>query len=506
MYLLNPQQLRALDAATLRAEDITSLDLMERAAREMLRYFLAHHPDRQRPIIVFAGPGNNGGDGLALARLLSGEGYADLSVYLFNTKNALSPDCGTNAQRLREECPDVPLTEIQQQFETPTFRPGTLIIDALFGIGLSKPLTGGYAALVVLINAAQLEVVSLDMPSGLMAEDNTLNSPSAIVRATTTLTIGHPKLALLLDDCQDYCGTVRLLDIGLTREPLGEMQLPYRISEHAEIRPLLGQRPPHGHKGTFGHALLVAGSYGMAGAAILSARACLRSGVGKLTVHTPPCNNDILQVAVPEAVLHHDSDPRITTAAVPADPFSAVAVGPGIGTDPRTALALIEQARHTVVPLLLDADAINILGSHKGWMPQVPRGTIFTPHPGEMRRLGNRRDDSYSLLLEAIETARRGAFFVILKGHRTAICTPSGQVYFNPTGNSGLATAGSGDVLTGILLALLAQGYEREAACRLGVYLHGLAGDIAARTLGEHSLTAHDIVQYLPQAFLQLEK
>lgn len=497
--------MKELDAYTIQEEEIESVELMERAANSAALFISGKYRDHERPIIIFSGPGNNGGDGLALARLLHKEGYKDIHAYLFNTNNSLSEDCQKNAERLQQECPEVLFTEVQQQFEAPELNKGQLIVDALFGTGLNKPLGGGYAALIRLINGAKADVVSLDMPSGLMCEDNTYNSPSAIVRATVTLTFGLPKLALILADSQCYTGDVYVLDILLNEKKIEETNCPYEITEGHDILAMLKSRPTYGHKGTFGNALLIAGKHGMAGAAVLAAKACLKAGAGKVTVHTPERNNDILQIAVPEAVLDFDEDEKIFTSTVHTQGFQAMAIGPGLGTDKRTALAFIEQTSHTDIPLLIDADGINILGGHKGWIPQIPAKTIFTPHPKEMQHLGICNTDSYSTLLEAMNMARQHHFYICLKGHYTAVCTPEGKVYFNPTGNSGMATAGSGDVLTGIILALMAQQYAPEQACRLGVFIHGLAGDLAAAELGEHSLTATDIINYLPAAFRTLK-
>lgn len=507
MIIPNSRQIKELDELTIEQQGITSLDLMERAAQCATLCILSYFSERERPVVIFAGPGNNGGDGLAIARLLSKQhGYRDVSVYLFNTNKSLSEDCQANAERLKSECPEVNFTEVVQQFEAPQLTASTLIIDALFGIGLNKPLEGGYAALVNLINASKSPVVSIDMPSGLMAEDNTCNPPQAIVHADMTLTFGLPKLAQLLADNQRFTGSVRLLDIGLVKPKADAAEYPYRIVDRQLVKSLLKKRPPYGHKGTFGNALLIAGQYGMAGAAVLAAKACLRAGVGKVTVHTPTRNNDILQVSVPEALLDHDADDSVFTTPVSADRYQALAIGPGLGTDRRTGIAFIEQVRHTPVPLIVDADAINLLADHRGWIGQLPVHTILTPHPGEMRRLGACNADSFSLLVEALNMSRQLGCYIVLKGHYTAVCTPSGQALFNPTGNSGMATAGSGDVLTGILLALCAQGYSQANACILGVYLHGLAGDLAAQELGEYSLTASDIIDHLPQAFLQLQR
>lgn len=504
MKLLNAHQLKELDANTIQSREINSIDLMEEAAQQVALFVTQHYSPGTKDIVIFAGPGNNGGDGLALARLLATAHYSNIQVFLFNTNNSLSADCATNADRLRVECPQVAFTEVQQKFEAPELSANTLIIDALFGTGLHKPLSGGYAALVKFINASQTEVLSIDMPSGLMCEDNTFNSPSSIVRATHTLTIGLPKLALILADNQAYTGQMHVLPLKFDEDFLNNITTPYHLTHQSDVQGLLKQRPAFGHKGTFGNALLIAGKYGMAGAAVLAAKACLKSGVGKVTVHTPIKNNDILQTAVPEAILSHDESEQIFTNTENADFFDAVAIGPGIGTDKRTALAFIEQVSHTNGPLLIDADGINILGGHKGWISQVPANAVFTPHTKEMQRLGICNTDSYSTLLEAVNMAKQHGFYICLKGHYTAVCTPQGHVYFNTTGNSGMATAGSGDVLTGIILALLAQQYATEAACRLGVYLHGLAGDLAANDLGEHSVTASDLIAYLPKAFKAL--
>lgn len=505
MKIPNARQMKELDAYTIQNEKINSLDLMERAAREVA-LFINHSYDTAKPITIFAGPGNNGGDGLAVARLLSQKGFQNVSVFLFNTNNSLSDDCKANAERLKEDCPNVSFTEVQQQFEAPKLESDTLVIDALFGTGISRPLSGGFAALIKFINGVGAEVISIDMPSGLMCEDNTLNSPSAIIKAHITITIGLPKLSLLLADNQQFVGQLHVAHIPMAYEEIDETEVNYSITECWEAMNMLKERSTFGHKGTFGNALLIAGRYGMAGAAVLTAKACLRMGVGKVTIHTPRLNNDILQIAIPEAILLHDESERIFTTPVKSYNFQATAIGPGIGTDKRTALAFIEQASHTSCPLVIDADGINILGDHKGWISQIPPYTIFTPHPKEMQRLGICNADSYSTLLEATNMAKLHKFFIILKGHYTAVCCPDGKVYFNPTGNSGMATAGSGDVLTGIILALIAQGYSQETACRLGVYLHGLAGDIAAEQLTEYSITASDLIVYLPHAIKELQK
>lgn len=503
MKIPTARQMSELDQYTIQAENIASIDLMERAAMAVADELLSRYAATM-PVVVFAGPGNNGGDALVVARRMAHSGY-HVTCYLFNIDGHLSEDCRRNRERLQEEAKTVEFFEVNSQFEPPTLTENTLVIDGLFGTGVNKPLTGGFASLVKFINASDAVVVSIDVPSGLMCEDNTYNVRAHIIQADLTLTFQLPKLALILPDLQTFVGELKILPIGLSEEGMARIDTPYQIVEKEDISRLIRHRDAFAHKGTFGHGLLVAGRYGMAGAAVLAARACLRSGIGKVTVHTPQRNNDILQLSVPEAILTNSAGDEHITQSISSEPFQAVAIGPGIGTEQTTAVAFIEQVRHTRVPLVVDADGLNILAEHKGWMQQMPAGCILTPHPVEMRRIGIRSTDSYSTLLESMEIAARYKSYVILKGHYTAICTPEGRIFFNPTGNSGMATAGSGDVLTGIILALLAQGYVPQHACLLGVYVHGLAGDMAAQELGEISLTASDIVNYLPRAFQALQ-
>ena len=253
-----------------------------------------------------------------------------------------------------------------------------------------------------------------------------------------------------------------------------------------------------------GNALIIAGSYGMGGASVLATKACLRVGAGKVTTHTPKRNNIIMQISVPEAVIQFDREETTFSEAVDTEDFNAVGIGPGLGTSEQTAIAIIAQLRRTQCPIVADADAINILANHRAWLQQLPKGIIMTPHPKEFDRLEGRCTDSFERLMKARDLAERLQAYILLKGHHTSLCLPDGHIMFNSTGNAGMATAGSGDVLTGIITGLLARGYKQEDACVVGMYLHGLAGDIAARELGEESVIASDLIQYLPQAFKKL--
>jgi NAD(P)H-hydrate epimerase len=255
-----------------------------------------------------------------------------------------------------------------------------------------------------------------------------------------------------------------------------------------------------------GNALIIAGSYGMGGAAVLATKACLRVGAGRVTTHTPKRNHLIMQISVPEAVLQFDREETTFSEAIPTEDFQAMGIGPGLGTSDQTGIALIAQLRRAQCPVVADADALNIIASRRAWLQQLPKGIILTPHPKELERIEGQCIDSYERLNKARQLAEKLQGYVILKGHNTAICMPDGHVVFNTTGNAGMATAGSGDVLTGILTGLLARGYHQREACILGVYLHGLAGDLAARELGEESLIASDIIDYLPKAFLKVKK
>ena len=504
MKIFTSAQIHELDRYTIEHEPINSVDLMERAAKAITRA-VAEEWTTHTPVVVFAGPGNNGGDALAVARLLTNEGYK-VRTYLFNITNHLSDDCVTNRQRLLDGRHAKDFTEITAKFDPPELTADTLVIDGLFGSGLNKPLAGGFASLVKYINQSPAKVVSIDVPSGLMSEDNTYNVRANIIHATLTLTLHEKKLAFLFGDAQQFIGRLKVLDIRLSQEYIQKTEAQYYVLEESDVRSRLLHRDDFAHKGNMGNALIVAGSYGMSGAAILATRACLRSGAGKVTVHTPKKNYGVMQISVPEAVLHMDHEETAFTEAVNTDGFDALGIGPGLGCQETTAIAMIAQIRRAQCPIVADADALNILASHRAWMQQLPKGIIMTPHPKELDRLtGSPANADFERLHRTRELAQSLQAYIILKGHNSALCLPDGQVVFNPTGNSGMATAGSGDVLTGIITALLARGYHQQNACIVGMYLHGLAGDIAVKTLGKEGLTASDIIDYLPHAFKHLD-
>ena len=500
MKIFTSTQIKELDKYTIEHEPIKSIDLMERSAKA-ITLAIAKEWIPSTPIVVFAGPGNNGGDALAVSRMLADKGYT-VSVYLFNISNKLSDDCSIN----RDLCLDTKsikkFVEVTHEFDPPRLKRGTLVVDGLFGTGLNKPLEKGFASLVKYINQSPCQVVSIDMPSGLMSETNTYNDHSHIIEADLTLTIGVKKLAMFFADNQKYIGRLKVLDINLSQEYITNTSTMYTMQEIDDVRSLVVPRSDFAHKGQLGHALIIAGSYGMAGAAILASRACLRSGTGKLTILTPKRNIDILQITVPEAVLQFDHEDNYFSDAINADEFDSLGIGPGLGQLEETAIALIAQLRRTQSHIVVDADALNILSNHRAWMQQLPKGLILTPHPKEFDRLsGTRCGDDCERLQKAVELAVKLHAYIILKGHYSALCQPDGKVVFNSTGNSGMATAGSGDVLTGIITGLLARGYNQAEACQIGMFVHGLAGDMAAEVKGKEGMVASDIIDYLPNAF-----
>lgn len=502
MKILTSQDIKALDKITAEKLPVAPLEIIEAAAQKITSCIVELY-DKSRPVIIFAGPGNNGADALAVARMLYKAGRR-VEVCLFNIDDNINAECSEELKKLGD-CDGIYLTIVRSSFTPPKLNSETLVIDGLFGIGLNRPLTGGFAALVKYINASESEVVSIDTPSGLMAEDNTGNSTSTIIRATHTLTIELPKLSFFFPENEAFLGHVKILRLPHYEEFLPLFETPYQTIKKEDVKSILRPRGRFAHKGDFGHAMLIAGSYGMAGAAILASRACLRSGVGRLTVHTPVKNNQIMQISVPEAMVDNDVHDRYFAFPFDASRYEALAIGPGLGTEDDTALALKEQIAEYEHPMIVDADAINILAYNRMWANDLPAGSILTPHIGEFDRLAGHSSNGYERLSKALDLASSLGCHIILKGRWSSIITPEGNILFNPTGNPGMATAGSGDVLTGILLALLAQGYSPLKTAVAGTFIHGLAGDMAALEKGWTGLTAGDIAEALPKAWKTLE-
>lgn len=503
MKLFSTQQVRVLDTYTLQHEPISELDLMERAASLLTDRLMEVLPYGAN-VHIFCGPGNNGGDGLVIARLLSYfPSVYSVWVFILGEEFRRSPAFVANLERLRAET-KLQITQINSEEDFPTIDLDNFVIDALFGAGLKRPLSGLPAQLVCHINSQQAHVFAVDIPSGLMGENNSDANYSNCIRANQTFTFQFPKLAFFFSENYLYVGKWEVIDIGLHPQGLAITPSQFHYFEHSDAVKLLKPRPKFAHKGHFGHGLLIAGSYGMMGAAILGTRACLRSGVGLVSAHVPQKGYQIMQTSVPEAMLEIDDSELMYTSTSNCNRFSAMAVGPGLGTKLNTQRGVLNLLKICQTPLVVDADALNCLALNldKPW--NFPPQTIITPHPKEFDRLAGQSDTSFERLQKAIVFAREKSCIVVLKGAYTATILPDGTVWFNSTGNPGMATAGSGDVLTGIILALLSQGFSPENAAVFAVYLHGLAGDIAASHKGFESMIASDIIDCLGEAYKKI--
>ena len=502
MKIYSTRQIKELDDLTIRNEPIASADLMERAADQLLRWYVRNF-DRSRRVIIIAGPGNNGGDGLALARLLSVNRF-NTEVFFVKVSGNTSDDWNNNYQRLEKET-TVLFNTIESIEHFPFISSDDIVIDAIFGSGLTRPPEGLAGLLIKKLNQTGSVVISIDIPSGLFGEDNSSNNPDYIVHADFTLSFEFPKLCFMFAENAMFTGNWQILPIGLSSNAIRNTTTPYYFLENDYIFSLLKERKKFDHKGKYGHGLLIAGSYGKMGASVLGARAALKTGIGLITCHVPGCGYQVIQTTVPEAMARVDKNETYTSDIETIDPFDVVGIGPGIGTDPVT-----QNAFHTLLmdsgkPMVIDADGINILGLNKDWLSELHGETILTPHIREFERISEKTENSYARLEKQVEFASKYNCIVVLKGACTSIATPQGNVFFNSTGNPGMATAGSGDVLTGMILSLLAQGYSPENASVIGVYLHGLAGDIAASKLGYESIIATDIIDNIGNAFLKVK-
>ena len=508
--VLSVAQVRESETLTMNEEPISSIDLMERAGTRFAEHLLRHCPvDRFAEIVVVCGPGNNGGDGLVIARHLYLQ-KLPVRVLLAMPENArTTSEFETNLERWHAltspketAIQEVDYTHCYHEGETLLWQRPILLIDAIFGIGLSKPLRDYHARLVEQINGSGAYIIAVDAPSGMPLDGHT-NENALSILAQETYTFQFYKLAYLLPETYHRCGEVSVIDIGL-RLPQGDYKM--QLIEADTIKRLLHRPNKYAHKGSMGHGLLIAGNADMPGAAILAATAALRGGIGKVTVHSPSKVCDLLPASIPEAILsrdaHNDSFSRIDIERHPG--IHAVAIGCGLGTSNTATQGLKSVLDEVCAPLILDADALNILAQHKTWLGFLPANSILTPHLKEFERLAGKADNDFDRIGKLRAFAQKHGVIVILKGAHTAVAMPDGKVFFNTTGNPGMATAGSGDVLTGLLLALLSQGYTPATAALIGVWLHGAAGDCAAAQYGHPTtLIASDIPKFFGKAIEQ---
>ena len=491
MKIFTSNVIREIDAATCEAQKINSLDLMERAAGAVSCEIISRFLPTQR-IVVIAGPGNNGGDALAVSRMLFEQGYRKIEVFLFNVIGKLSHDCDEERKKIIT-MEGIDFTEVKKDFLPPYLGEDDVVVDGMFGGGLRQPLQGGFKGLATYINESGAYVISIDLPSGMFAEWNENVRHSDMVHADLTLSFQTPKLSFFFPENADVIGEWKLLDIDLDERKMKEIPSDFMLVEPKSVRPLLKHRPLFSGKRDFGSVMLFAGSAGMMGAAVLAARSCLRCGVGLVTVHSARVGMPVMQVAVPEAIFEPDRNENYIFDMTMHHEHSAVAVGPGLGTNERTIDALESLLKNCKSQMVLDADALNCIAKRPTLLPLLHANTIITPHVGEFDRLFGEHHNSEARLKKAIAMAKLYNIIIVLKGHYTATVRPTGKVYFNSTGNPGMATAGAGDVLTGVIASLLAQGYRPEMAATIGVFIHGLAGDIAVEKTGEYGLLASDI-------------
>lgn len=485
MKILTAAQIREADRYTMQHEPIGSMELMERAS-ETIAQWIANHIEQDTPLCFLIGKGNNGGDGLAVARMLFNAGYT-CRVYTVFDKKELSEECRYNLERLPRGLKARPFAEAAVSREG-------IIVDALLGSGVRGAVEGPVAEAIGWINRQGVRVIAIDLPSGMQTEYG--NTSPAIVRASTTLTLEFPKLSLLLPEAGDCAGEIVVLSIGLDADFIKQADSSYVYVDEALIHQLLKPRRKFAHKGDYGHALLVCGSEGMIGAAVLSAGAALRSGCGLVTVHMPRREAGALYANCPSAMLSGDPQPYFSVLPADTDRFTVVGAGCGLGRHAESVKAL-EGLLKLGKPMVLDADALNMLASNPGLQALVPPMSVLTPHPGELRRLVGEWSDDRQRNELALALSKRLASYVVVKGAHTMTCTPEGKCYFNSTGNPGMAKGGSGDVLTGLITGLMARGYRSGVAAVLGVYLHGAAGDKAADYYGQESMNSGDLLEFI---------
>lgn len=500
MKIFQCDQINDIDAYTINNEPISSIDLMERAAISIFNWFVSKFSSIH-PVFIFVGPGNNGGDGLALARLLIDVGYNVNTIVL--SSSSYSNDNRINFKRLEQQGLSK-ITEYNSEIDFPLISDESIIVDCLFGSGLTRPLQGMASSIVNQINSTKVTKVSVDIPSGLFGEHNPHPNSNSVINANFTLSLQFPKLSFFFPENYGCVGNWELIDIGLHPDIIESTSTPFYYVDSKIVSSIIKPRTKFSHKGNYGHCLIVAGSYGMLGASVLCSQACIRAGAGLVTSHIPRLGYSVLQHTIPEAIVEVDDNDWYFSGVKDLTRYSAIAVGPGIGQETRSIHALRTLLSQSVCPIVIDADGLNIISKIPELFELIPENTIITPHIGEFNRLFGTNSNSYERLNKAIEVASKRKILIVIKGAHSHIICPDGRVFFNSTGNPGMATAGSGDVLSGIITSFLGQGYSPENAAILGVFLHGKSGDIAFKCKGG-AINATDIVNYFGSALSEAE-
>lgn len=497
LKILSAQQIKELDQFTIEHEPIVPIDLMERACNAFVNWFVQRFTPEKK-IGIVCGTGNNGGDGLGIARILNERGY-QMKVWIVKGEVKETESFKINLKRISQ----IPLFEIAKESDRGLFGACDVLIDSVFGSGLSRPPQGIYAQVISCINQTDALKIAVDIPSGLFAD---AHSEESIVKADHTVSFQLPKLSFMFPENHKYVGEWHLVNIGLNKDFIDQSLTQYSYIEAKSVKKIIRPREKFSHKGTYGHALLISGSFGKMGACVLAAKAALRSGLGLLTVHLPSSGLSIVQTSVPEAMASTDNEEKIFAHLPENLDYSAIGIGPGLGTDRVTTKAVATVLKNFRKPMVIDADALNILSSNKELINLIPEGSILTPHPKEFERLAGSWKNDFERLELLKKFSSKIKSVVVLKGAHTSIATPDGKVFFNSTGNPGMAKGGSGDVLSGIITGLLSQGYSSVDGAILSVYVHGLAGDLAAVDLGITSIMATDLIEFLPYAFKKINR
>jgi hydroxyethylthiazole kinase-like uncharacterized protein yjeF len=504
MKLLSKAQIQELDQVTIASEGISSLDLMERAASALFNTLLNHF-NKAQEFWIFCGPGNNGGDGLVIARLLYNAGKV---IKVINVGEVPKRDDGTD-RAINYKC----ITDLGEkiiQFEPEFIKLSTpaqecVIIDALFGNGLNKPLNETFAKAVEYMNTLNGTKVAIDVPSGLYADGNEPNASEHIFKADFTYTLQLPKSSFFHRYWAPYVGHYQIIDIGLNPSYIAGLNVCQHLFSQENAHSIYKPRTKFTYKNSYGHALLMAGSQGTPGAAFLCAKSCARGGTGLLSVSIPKNFSNAFISYLPEAMLLEDKSPSFLSALPDLKKFDAVGFGPGVGEHAHTQKLFVALLKQVKKSLVLDADAISMLATHPEWVGLLPEHTILTPHIGEFKRLLKLEELPYDYLVRATTYAVNNKVVLLLKDSISSIHTPDGDVHFVDEGSPAMATAGSGDVLMGLILALLANGYTAKEAALLGAFVHGKAGKLAGLEIGEESVLAGDIPKFFGDVFKSLK-
>jgi len=500
MNILSSKQLAETDKATIQNKNITSIDLMEFAATSCFQWLHERLQGQNIKIHVFCGIGNNGGDGLVIARHLHQHGY-NVSCYVVNFSDKRTEGFLENYNRLKElgHWPIV----INNKKEIPEVSFEDIVIDAIFGIGLTRKPTGFTKNLIEYINSTKVFTLAIDIPSGLYS-NKSVTDKNSVLKAGHTLTFQTPKLAFFLPENKEFLNTWEVLNIGLDLQFIEDLKPKKHFVTKSEIIPLYKPRNKWAHKGSFGHSLIIGGSFGKIGAITLATKGALKIGSGLVSAYLPKCGYNIVQMSIPEAMVEVDSDNVLTYFNFKTH-ATVIGIGPGMGTSEKTAIGFGKYIKENKLPLVIDADAINLLAKNKSLLPFLPTNTILTPHPKELERLIGPWKNDYDKLKKAIQFSKEFNSILVIKGAHSVVVDQD-YLYFNSTGNPALATAGSGDVLLGMITGLLAQGYKPKDAAVIGVYLHGKTADLAIQKTGYESFTATTILDYIAEAFLDLFK